>query len=77
VLTLTITGIAADQTAGKSPNFLRRFAAVLSIFLGAAVGATLLLHVGLAVPLLLAGAMVLGATLLFNRNPGAALPHRP
>jgi len=76
VLTLTITGIAADQVAGRSPNFLRRSAAVLSIFTGAAVGAMLLLHVGLAVPLVLAGAVVLGATLLLTRNPASALPHR-
>jgi uncharacterized membrane protein YoaK (UPF0700 family) len=77
VLTLTITGIAADQVAGRSPNFLRRSAAVLSIFTGAAVGAMLLLHFGLAVPLVLAGAVVLGATVLFARDPASALPHRP
>lgn len=77
VLTLTITGIAADQVAGRSPNFPRRLAAVLSIFLGAALGALLLLHVGLAVPLVLAGAVVLGATVLFARDPASALPHRP
>ncbi len=77
VLTLTITGIAADMTGrATSPNFLRRFGAVLSIFLGAVVGALLLLHAGLAVPLALAGAMVLAATLFFTRNPEAALPRR-
>lgn len=76
VLTLTITGIAADMTGRVSPNFARRLGAVLSIFLGAALGATLLLHVGLAVPLILAGAMVLGATLLFARDPASAVPHR-
>ena len=77
VLTLTITGIAADMTGrGTSPNFLRRFTAVLSIFLGAAVGALLLLHFGLAVPLVLAGIIVLGATLLCARDPGTAFPHR-
>jgi len=78
VLTLTITGIAADMTGkATSPNFARRFGAVLSIFLGAAIGAALLLHVGLAVPLVLAGAIVLGATLLFARDPSSVLPHRP
>lgn len=75
VLTLTITGIAADQTGGRSPNLKRRVGAILSIFAGAAVGALLLLQVGLAVPLLLAGGIVLGATLLFARDPGFALPH--
>ncbi|MFK4871553.1 YoaK family protein [Novosphingobium sp. ZW T3_23] len=76
VLTLTITGIAADQVAGRSPNFLRRFGAVLSIFAGAAVGALLLIHGGLALPLALAGAVVLGATVAFLRDPAAAVPHK-
>jgi uncharacterized membrane protein YoaK (UPF0700 family) len=74
VLTLTITGIAADRSGA---NIVRRFAAVLSIFAGAAVGALLLFHGGLALPLALAGLIVLGATLLFARDPGSALPHKP
>lgn len=77
VLTLTITGIAADQVGGRTPNFARRFGAVLSIFAGAAVGALLLFHGGLALPLALAGAIVLGATLVFLRDPASAMPHRP
>lgn len=77
VLTLTITGIAADQVGGRTPNFARRFGAVLSIFAGAAVGALLLMHGGLALPLALAGAIVLGGTLLFLRDPAATTPHRP
>lgn len=75
VLTLTITGIAADQIGGRSPNFLRRFSAVLSIFLGAAIGAALL-RFSLAVPLALASMVVIGATLLFVRDPASALPHK-
>ncbi|WP_404479341.1 YoaK family protein [Novosphingobium sp. BL-52-GroH] len=74
VLTLTITGIAADRSA---TNIARRFGAVLSIFAGAAVGAMLLFHGGLALPLALAGAIVLGATLVFARDPASALPHQP
>ena len=75
VLTLTITGIAADQTGrAASPNFVRRFSAVLSIFFGAAVGAALL-RFNLAVPLALASMVVIGATLLFARDPASALPH--
>lgn len=75
VLTLTITGIAADQIGRRSPNFLRRFSAVLSIFLGAAIGAALL-RFSLAVPLALASMVVIGATLLFVRDPASALPHK-
>jgi len=77
VLTLTVTGIAADYAGGRSPNFARRFGAIASIFGGAAVGALLLLHGGLALPLALAGAMVLGATLLFLRDPASTAPHQP
>ncbi|WP_159977741.1 MULTISPECIES: YoaK family protein [unclassified Novosphingobium] len=77
VLTLTITGIAADRADGKSPNLVRRFGAVLSIFAGAMIGALLLRHGGLSLPLALAGTVVLGATLIFNRDPASALPHRP
>lgn len=73
VLTLTITGIAADRSG---TNIVRRFGAVLSIFAGAAVGALLLYHGGLALPLALAGAIVIGATLLFTRDPGSAVPHK-
>ncbi|WP_260928149.1 YoaK family protein [Novosphingobium sp. 9] len=74
VLTLTITGIAADQTGRSTPNFARRFGAVLSIFAGATVGALLLRFGGLACPLALAGALVLGATMVFVRHPASALP---
>ncbi|MFT4056612.1 MAG: YoaK family protein [Novosphingobium sp.] len=77
VLTLTITGIAADQVGGRTPNFARRFGAVLSIFAGAAVGALLLVHGGLALPLTLAGAIVLGATVIFLQDPASRMPHRP
>ncbi|WP_226635898.1 YoaK family protein [Novosphingobium profundi] len=75
VLTLTITGIAADQTGRTTPNFLRRFGAVLAIFAGATVGALLLRLGGLACPLALAGLIVLGATFAFLRSPVAAAPH--
>lgn len=63
VLTLTITGFAADSrlAGGSSPNWGRRIASVLSIFLGAAIGAYLVITHGLALPLFVAGALtVLG-----------------
>ena len=52
VLTLTITGLAADSTfaGGTSPRWRRRLLAVLLMFLGAAIG-TLLLRRSLVFPL--------------------------
>jgi uncharacterized membrane protein YoaK (UPF0700 family) len=64
VLTLTITGLAADSrpAGGASPNARRRVAAVASILIGALIGALLEKH-DLALPLALAAVMV-GATLV-------------
>jgi uncharacterized membrane protein YoaK (UPF0700 family) len=77
VLTLTVTGIAADSrlAGGTAPNLMRRLGSVTAIFLGAAVGAVLVKQFGVAPPLLLAGAMVLASTLLLARHPATALPH--
>ncbi|HWU03877.1 MAG TPA: YoaK family protein [Novosphingobium sp.] len=75
VLTLTITGIAADQTGRASPNLARRLGAVLAIFAGATIGALLLRFAGLACPLALAGAIVLGGTIAFLCHPASAKPH--
>jgi uncharacterized membrane protein YoaK (UPF0700 family) len=46
VLTLTITGLAADSTfaGGTSPRWRRRLLAVLLMFFGAAIGTLLLRH---------------------------------
>ncbi|WP_171118127.1 MULTISPECIES: YoaK family protein [Streptomyces] len=46
VLTLTLTGLAADSTpaGGEAPRPGRRILSVLAMFLGAIVGALLLLH---------------------------------
>lgn len=74
VLTLTLTGLSADSSAagGGNPNWRRRVGAILAIFGGAAVGAWLLLHIGLAVPLALAGALVLFGTVAFALHPASA-----
>jgi uncharacterized membrane protein YoaK (UPF0700 family) len=55
VLTLTITGLAADSrfAGGTSPRWRRRLLAVLLMFFGAAIG-TLLLRRSLVLPLALA-----------------------
>ena len=60
VLTLTLTGIAADSSLarGKKPRFRYRAASVVFMFSGAVVGA-LLLRLGPAAPLLLSGLLVL------------------
>jgi uncharacterized membrane protein YoaK (UPF0700 family) len=60
VLTLTLTGIAADSTlaGGKNPRMGRRVMATVTMFLGAAVGTLLVLHVGVAAALALALAML-------------------
>src|SRR5207249_12110546 len=63
VLTLTLTGLAADSSfaGGDNPRSLRRIFSVVAMFGGAAIGAILLLY-GLALPLVVAGVCELGAT---------------
>lgn len=72
VLTMTLTGIAADSTlaGGANPNIARRFGAVVALFVGAALGALLIrLSGGLTLPLIATGAIVLVGTLAFARHP--------
>jgi uncharacterized membrane protein YoaK (UPF0700 family) len=56
VLTLTLTGLAADSklAGGNSPRVRRRLLATGAMFLGAGVGAFLVLRVGVGAVLLLA-----------------------
>jgi uncharacterized membrane protein YoaK (UPF0700 family) len=77
VLTLTVTGLAADSTlaGGSNPNWARRVGSIAAIFLGAALGAVLVSRGGLVVPLLLAGALVLSGTLACMLHPAAAEAH--
>ena len=77
VLTLTITAIAADSrlAGGSGENMGRRLAAISMLLLGAAIGATLVIGFGLALPLLITGFTVCIGTLLFARHPAAARPH--
>src|SRR6267378_2171868 len=60
VLTLTLTGLAADSTlaGGKNPHPGRRLLATATMFLGAAVGAFLVFHVGVIAVLALAFALL-------------------
>jgi hypothetical protein len=56
VLTLTITGIAADSTilGGKGSKAGRRLIAVAAMLLGAVIGAALVLHARIVFPLAVA-----------------------
>jgi uncharacterized membrane protein YoaK (UPF0700 family) len=67
VLTLTLTGIAADSSlaSGGNPRIGRRIASVICMFAGAAVG-VLLLRAGAAAPLLLSGLLVFVTLLMFR-----------
>lgn len=60
VLTLTLTGIAADSklVGGRSPNRGRRLVATATMFLGAAIGSLLLLHFAVSAVLGLALALL-------------------
>lgn len=78
VLTLTLTGLAADSrlAGGQGQNVTRRLAAIFAMFIGAALGALLVLHFGLTPPLILAGVGVLTASLISIRHPAASSPHK-
>jgi uncharacterized membrane protein YoaK (UPF0700 family) len=73
VLTLTLTGLAADSSlsGGENKNWRRRIAAVLAIFVGAVVGAVLVRTSGLVVSLVITGAMVLVVTLAYSAHPAS------
>lgn len=62
VLTLTITGIAADSKAagGSGSQAGRRLLAIAAMLVGALIGVTLVLHTQIWYPLLIAFVLVLG-----------------
>lgn len=71
VLTLTLTGLAADSSAagGNNTRLGRRVASALLMFGGAVFGALLLRH-GLALPLVVSGVCVLAATAAYAAAEG-------
>jgi len=80
VLTLTITGLAADSSAagGTNPNWRRRVASVLGIGAGAASGAALFSSNGVAAPLFVGAVLVLCAAFLCpSSNVGRPSRHPP
>jgi uncharacterized membrane protein YoaK (UPF0700 family) len=59
VLTMTLTGIAADVSkSNRAPIIVRRAAAVLAMLIGAIIGALLVIHVGRTAGLAVAVALV-------------------
>jgi len=74
VLTLTITGIAADSSiaGGDNPRVARRTLSVLSLLAGAYVGVTLLNYAGPGVPLAVTATLVLVATAIYVRHPASS-----
>lgn len=72
VLTLTLTGLAADSSlaGGNNPRSARRLLSVVAMFGGAAVGAVLLRY-GLALPLVIAGSCVLCTTAAYTAMPAS------
>ncbi|HEY1564690.1 MAG TPA: YoaK family protein [Gaiellaceae bacterium] len=74
VLTLTLTGIAADSWlgGGSGPRTARRVLAVIAMVLGALLGALLLLRVAPVAPLVLALAL-LAVVAVAARRGGAAV----
>jgi uncharacterized membrane protein YoaK (UPF0700 family) len=65
VLTMTLTGLAADSSiaGGINPNWARRLASVIAILAGAGVGAAMVMRVGIVAPLLVAATLALLGTL--------------
>src|SRR5262245_26094190 len=70
MLTLTITGMAADSSlaGGANPRVGRRVVSVILMLAGAVIG-TLLLRLGTALPLVLSGACALTATAVYYALP--------
>jgi uncharacterized membrane protein YoaK (UPF0700 family) len=75
VLTMTVTGLGADSAlgGGKGSKSGRRLVAVAAMFLGALVGALLVLHVGIVVPLVIAF-VVIAAVALASYEAGKTDP---
>jgi uncharacterized membrane protein YoaK (UPF0700 family) len=75
VLTMTLTGLAADSTlaGGTNPKVGRRTTAVAAMLVGAIVGAVLFLHQGATIPLAVVAVMVLGTALVFAGGASSRL----
>jgi len=69
VLTLTLTGLAADSTVagGANPNPRRRLIATAAMFLGAALGAFLIFYAGVSAILAVALALLVANGIAANK----------
>jgi uncharacterized membrane protein YoaK (UPF0700 family) len=78
VLTLTLTGLAADSSlvGGTNPRPVRRVGAVVAMVAGAAAGAAMVLHLPqpLVWPLVFAAALAVAATGLWAWHPSSVRP---
>jgi uncharacterized membrane protein YoaK (UPF0700 family) len=79
VLTLTLTGLAADSTlgGGDNPRAVRRGGAVLLMLLGAYVGAVLVLHTSLTWPLLASCLCGAATVAWYALHPGSRIQPQP
>jgi uncharacterized membrane protein YoaK (UPF0700 family) len=70
VLTLTLTGIAADSRLAGGPGGhpARRLVSVAAMFAGALAGALLVIHVDVALPLAIAAALLAAVALGAHRS---------
>lgn len=75
VLTMTLTGLAADigLTGAANPLLPRRASAVLAMLLGALAGALLFLHRGAGLTLLIGALVVLGGCAIFASSAKSRL----
>jgi uncharacterized membrane protein YoaK (UPF0700 family) len=75
VMTLALAGLAADSwlAGGGDPRRGRRVAGVVSIFLGAALGAALVNTGGLVRPLLISGGLVMVLTVAYALHPSSTV----
>ena len=71
VLTLTLTGIAADSrpAGGTGGHSARRLIAVTAMFIGALLGALLVTNIDLVLPLSIAAALIAASALATHRFP--------
>lgn len=71
VLTLTLAGLGADSSiaGGSNPRVRRRITSVAAMLGGAIVGGFLVLRGGVGLPLALAGAITLIATIVYVAGP--------